>query len=245
MKNRMNSSRCTPLQRLFRMGLAVFLVTQLSGCATFLVLIGNGSLFGGSEPLVSEVSEQVLVMEDELVALGHPKSSARSDSALIAIVGKKNTYVMDKGGEQLQHIISSLDRSLIRVGYNEQPIEFNLSSAQDAQGNAVQLVKGTVRIAYNKPEAQLTAAELTQLKQLNFSVSPKLATGYIDFSGYVYPPANNLSEIQTQFLKSYPIKFSKTVTHTEHDVLRIVALPFAVGFDVVTFPLQFLFFATQ
>lgn len=212
-----------------------------SGCATTELLdSGNSSR--------TTSSKQVLV-EDQLVAFGRPATPlANMPSNSVVIVGEKNSYVLSQGGPEMVNLLTNLTPKHIRVD-NEMSF---YSPNNDGY------FQGEMKLSYAKLKDEFQRSDYNFFlqnggKECSDASDQRMQAQRFCFSvpikGGVYPAVSNLSLIQSKYsalTKPYPVTIYTTgTTTTTHSggtstAGKLVLLPFALAFDVVTFPFQLL-----
>ena len=114
-----------------------------------------------------------------------------------------------------------------------------------------------ITASYSNDSGTYSAEEIDNLKSLQFSEEmesgrirvwrhKKIFTKKIPVEGVMYAQAKNLSEIKSKFKQERTVGFFKETVEDKVDPRRVMtkisALPFAIVFDVITLPLQVLFF---
>lgn len=209
--------------------------TILTGCATSTLLKKDSGVF--------TQNIKTTLIEDQVMAFGKPAQAiANLPNDSIVIVGEKNSYVLTQGGARFAKLISSLDAKNIQI---TKDLTF-FSANNDGH------FSGVLPLAYVKLSEDVTkvdreffiensAEECTtssdhRLKAQRFCFNLKLA-------GVVYPVAKNSASFKA-LSKPYKVNiytdkqvkdYSKTSTKTAD---KLMLLPFAVAFDVVTLPFQ-------
>lgn len=214
----------------------------LTGCATTELLESNQR--------TTTTQQKVTLITDEVVAFGKPATplpNVPSDS--IVIVGEKNSYVLTQGGYQFGQLIGSLDPNYIQV---TKGLDF-YSPQNDGR------FQGTLDIAYTKLKSSFTQADYDLMlrnkgQECSTASDARMNAQRFCFSvplqGGVYPAVSNLALIQSKFKPlSHPYHVSIYTQHNQTVTTRsgggnaaskLVLLPFALAFDVVTLPFQIL-----
>ena len=213
-----------------------------SGCAT------TELLNSGSSSSHTTTSEQVLV-EDQLVAFGRPATPlANMPSSSVVIVGEKYSYVLSQGGPEMVNLLTNLTPKNIRV---DNDMRF-YSPNNDGH------FQGQMKLSYAKLKDEFQRSDYNFFlqnggKECSSSSDERMNAQRFCFTvpikGGVYPAVSNLSLIQSKYsalTKPYPVTIytnGKTTTTTNNGASaagKLVLLPFALAFDVVTFPFQLL-----
>lgn len=216
----------------------------VTGCATT-------ELMEGSNTRTTQTnSQKVTLVNDSVVAFGKPATAlpnVPSDS--IVIVGEKNSYVLTQGGYQVAQLLGSLDPNYIQV---TKALDF-YSPSNDGR------FQGSLDIAYTKLKSSFSQADYDMVlrnrgQECSTANDTRMNAQRFCFSvplqGGVYPAVSNLALIQSKFKPlSHPYQISiytmnnQTVTTTSgggDSAAKLVLLPFALAFDVVTLPFQIL-----
>lgn len=219
--------------------------TTLTGCATTDLLES-----GKSHTTTQTTSQKITLVNDDVVAFGKPATPlANVPADSIVIVGNKNSYVLTQGGYQFTQLISSLDPNYIQV---TKGLDF-YSPKNDGH------FQGSLDIAYTKLKSSFTPVEydlMLRNKGQECSTASDLRMNAqrfcfsVPLQGGVYPAVSNLALIQSKFKPlSHPYQVSiytmnnQTITNTSggnNTASKLVLLPFALAFDVVTLPFQIL-----
>ncbi|PNK61879.1 hypothetical protein A6J60_007870 [Psychrobacter sp. FDAARGOS_221] len=214
----------------------------LSGCATSEVLNS------GSSSTRTTSATQVLV-EDQLVAFGRPATALPNmPASSVVIVGEKNSYVLSQGGPEMVKLLTNLTPQNIRVD-NEMSF-YSPNNDGHFQGE-MKLSYAKLKDEFKRSDYQFFlqsgGKECTDASDERIQAQRFCFT--IPIKGGVYPAVSNLSLIQSKYnalTKPYPVSiYTKTeTTRTTNDGAttagKLVMLPFALAFDVVTFPFQLL-----
>lgn len=217
----------------------------LTGCATTELMEGSQT-----HTTTQTASQKVTLVNDSVVAFGKPATPlANVPADSIVIVGEKNSYVLLQGGYQVAQLLGSLDPNYIQV---TKPLDF-YSPSNDGH------FQGSLDIAYTKLKSSFTQADYDMVlrnhgQECSTSSDIRMNAQRFCFSvplqGGVYPAVSNLALIQSKFKAlSHPYSISiytvnnQTVTTTHgggNTASKLVLLPFALAFDVVTLPFQIL-----
>lgn len=214
----------------------------LSGCATaHLITEGN--------PYTTTDIKKVTLVEDDVLALAKPTKPLENTPAhSIVIVGKKNSYVLTQGGQELMNLLSYLDPKYIQVTRN---LDF-YSEKNDG------FFQGSLDLSYVKLKEDFNKADIDFMLRHNGQECSTRSDEKINaqrfcfktqIQGAVYPAVSNLMMIQSKFKPlSQPYQVSiytkvnqeRTVNPKNHrnPIEKLVLLPFALAFDVATLPLQ-------
>ena len=212
-----------------------------SGCATNSLLEGNS--------YVSTKTTKTVLSEDQIVAFGRPAQALpKTPNATMVIVGEKNSYVLTQGGTEMVSLLSNLSQKNIQVdndmsfdvpnndGYFQGEMKLSYVKLKDEFGRS----DYQYFLQNNGRECTSNSDQRMNAQRFCFSVPVK---------GAIYPQVSNLSLIQSNYralTKPYTVKFYSKTQQDQvsrsgpNGAQKLVLLPFALAFDVVTFPLQLL-----
>lgn len=238
------------------LGASMTAILLSSGCATSSLLEGNQSrnTSNNSNRASTAASKQVLV-EDQLVAFGRPAQPlANMPSNSVVIVGEKHSYVLTQGGTEMVNILTNLTPENIQVdsdmtfyspnndGYFQGEMKMSYAKLKD------EFQRSDYQFFLQNEGKECTSASDQRMSAQRFCFS-------VPIKGAVYPQVSNLSLVQSQYkalTKPYAVtiytnaaanKTSSGQTTADggpNAVQKLVMLPFALAFDVVTFPIQLL-----
>ena len=205
-----------------------------SGCATT-------TLIEKDQEVRTKTTRTVLI-EDRVVAFGQPALAIPNlVSDTLVIAGQRNSYVLTQGGAQFARLLKNLDPKNIQV---TKSLDF-YSARNDGT------FAGNLPLSYVKLKEDISKADVAFFiqngaeecstesdKRMNaqrFCFNLKLA-------GAVYPAASNLASLQA-LSKPYLVTIYTTQEQTYRTgsgsgLEKLVLLPFAVAFDVITLPFQ-------
>ncbi|WP_434352951.1 hypothetical protein VH441_07065 [Psychrobacter sp. HD31] len=234
----------TFLKNLNKIALTTALTSSLlvTGCATSELLSSNSHVS-------TNTVEQTLV-EDQVVAFGKPTTKLPNMPAnSVVIVGEKNSYVLSEGGLDLVNLLSTLDAKSISV---DKALKF-YSPKNDGY------FSGTMKLSYAKLKDEFKRSDLQFFlqedgKECSTASDKRIGAQRFCFSipikGGVFPQVSNLRLLQSKFQTlTKPYSVSIYTTSTSQKVVKkegtnaaqkLVLLPFALAFDVITLPLQIL-----
>lgn len=223
------------------MSAALTALLASSGCATSSLLEGN--------KYVSTKTTKTVLSEDQIVAFGHPAQTLpKMPNATMVIVGEKNSYVLSQGGTEMVSLLSNLTPKNIQVnndmsfyvpnndGYFQGEMKLSYVKLKD------EFKRSDYQFFLQNDGRDCTSASDQRINAQRFCFS-------VPVKGAIYPQVSNLSMIQSQYRalsKPYTVSF---YTQTEQEqatrsgsntAQKLVLLPFALAFDVITFPLQLL-----
>lgn len=216
-------------------------VSTLSGCATTQLIDGDSSRYQRT------TTQTINLVDDTVVAFGKPATQvAGIPSDGVVIVGEKHSYVLTQGGYQFSQLLTNLDPRYIQV---TRSLDF-YSPKNDGR------FQGSFEISYRKVKSDFSKNDIDFVlrsggtectTESDNRMNAQRFCFKVPLEGAVYPVVNNLSLLQSKFKSlSRPYKVSiyteTTQTTTEYNgtnpVAKLVLLPFALAFDVITLPIQ-------
>ena len=217
-------------------GLAMLLLS--SGCATTELMESKSSQSSRTS------SKQVLV-DDQLVAFGRPAQALPNmPASSVVIVGEKNSYVLTQGGPEMVNILTNLTPKNIQVdsdmtfysprndGYFQGEMKMSYAKLKD------EFKRSDYQFFLQNGGKECTDASDQRIGAQRFCFT-------VPIKGAVYPAVSNLSLIQSKYSalsKPYPVTIytqSQSAARSGNNAAeKLVLLPFALAFDVVTFPIQ-------
>lgn len=238
-KNAMQSK--LPVVKLAIAGVSIATMVALSGCAT------NSLLEGGSK-VTTQTSRQVL-SQDQIVAFGRPAQALPNmPNATMVIVGEKSSYVLTEGGSQMVNLLTRLDPKNIQVN--------NVMSFDVPNNDGY--FQGQMKMSYAKLKDEFGRADYQFFLQnggqdcssaSDLRINAQRFCFDVPVKGAIYPAVSNLSLIQSKYRplsKPYTVTFygqtqqSQTTRTGPNSAEKLILLPFALAFDVVTLPFQLL-----
>ena len=177
-------------------------------------------------------SHDVLALTDEVVAIGRPDPVLLRElgkSNVVAFLGLKNTYMLFKGGEELENIA--------RGNLDGDRIVLDTTSSQHLYLKDKQ-VWGNLLLIY-RPERQVSSIESETLTKLGFSPRGNEKNAferYVYVEGVLYP-AIKLSNQQGLIR----VRRAITLYRSEYvqpppNYAAVVLLPLAIATDIVLTP---------
>ncbi len=224
-----------------------------SGCATNSLLSDKPTPTNtrtASSQNVQTQNSRALVSEDQIIAFGRPAQSLpQTPNASMVIVGEKNSYVLTQGGSEMISLLTGLSPKNIQV---ENDMSFYVPN-NDGR------FQGEMKLSYAKLQDEFQRSDYQFFLQNNGKACTTVSDQRINaerfcFSvpvkGAIYPQVSNLSLIQSQYRplsKPYIVSFYTQTPQSQvaagngaNTAQKLVLLPFALAFDVVTLPLQIL-----
>ena len=222
-------------------GAAFSALLASSGCATSSLLESNSR--------VSTQTTKTILSEDQIVAFGRPAQALpKMPNATMVIVGEKNSYVLTQGGTEMVSLLSNLTPKNIQV---DNDMSFDVPNNDG-------YFQGEMKLSYAKLKDEFKRSDYQFFLQNNGRDCTSASDQRIDaqrfcFSvpvkGAIYPQVSNLSMIQSNYRalsKPYTVSFYTQTKQNQvnrsgtNAAQKLVLLPFALAFDVVTFPFQLL-----
>lgn len=212
--------------------LTLLSASVMSGCATSALIHKDNKTYSKTT--------RITLVEDNVIAFAKPAQALNNlpaDSVVIA--GQKNSYVLTQGGSKFVQLISYLDPKNIQISK-----ELTFYSANN-DGH----FSGVLPLAYVKLQEDFSKKDLdffiqngaeecssTSDKRMNaqrFCFNIKLA-------GVVYPVVSNITSLKP-LSKPYQVsiytnKEETYYTNKTNGLQKLVLLPFAVTFDVISLP---------
>ncbi len=189
----------------------------ISGCATT-ILFSEGKSRPHGE----------LVLTDTIFALAIPDEtlSKRIPSDSVIFLGKKNTYILEIGGEELMYIAKELDGNKLKL--DDTPDRLLLED---------NTVWGNLSVSYvvlgitKKDRAEIEKLELLGFQDYGFGTYRKS----VRIRATVSPPVSIADEQLQRFKRSRDLNFYRPDgTSQTQDLGRMVYLPFALAIDLAT-----------
>lgn len=217
----------------------------LSGCATTSLIEQKSS-----HPYTTTTSKTVQLVDDNVVAFGTPASPLpNAPTNSVVIVGEKNSYVLMQGGQQVAQILSYLDPRYIQL---TRELSFHSAKNDGTFTGSLDLSYAKLKDEYTRNDINFmlshggqecsTASDL-RINAQRFCFKTPLQGG-------IYPAVSNLNLIQSKFKPlSHPYHVTINTQVNEQStsyrggtnpLAKLVLLPFALAFDVVTLPVQIL-----
>ena len=213
-----------------------------SGCAT-------SSLLESGNQVVSTQSTKNILSEDQIVAFGRPAQALpKMPNATMVIVGEKNSYVLTQGGTEMVSLLTNLTPKNIQVdnemnfyvpnndGYFQGEMKLSYAKLKD------EFKRSDYQFFLQNNGKECTSASDQRINAQRFCFS-------VPVKGAIYPQVSNLSLIQSNYrplTKPYMVSFYTQTQQNQvtrsgaNSAQKLVLLPFALAFDVITFPLQLL-----
>ena len=212
-----------------------------TGCAT-------SSLLENNNQVTTKTSNNVL-SEDQIVAFGRPAQALpKMPNATMVIVGEKNSYVLTQGGTEMVSLLTNLTPKNIQV---DNEMKFYVPNNDGYFQGEMKLSYAKLKDEFKRSDYQFflqnngkecTSASDQRINAQRFCFS-------VPVKGAIYPQVSNLSLIQSNYRalsKPYMVSFYTQTQQNQvsrngpNSAQKLVLLPFALAFDVITFPFQLL-----
>ena len=223
------------------LGAALSALLASSGCATSSLLESNSR--------VSTQTTKTILSEDQIVAFGRPAQALpKTPNATMVIVGEKNSYVLTQGGTEMVSLLSNLTPKNIQI---DNDMSFDVPNNDGYFQGEMKLSYAKLKDEFKRSDYQFflqnngrdcTSASDQRINAQRFCFS-------VPVKGAIYPQVSNLSMIQSNYRalsKPYTVSFYTQTQQAQSNrsgtnaAQKLILLPFALAFDVVTFPFQLL-----
>ena len=223
------------------LGASIATILMMTGCATSSLL--------DSPSHVTNTSTKQILSEDQIVAFGRPAQSLPNmPNATMVIVGNKNSYVLTQGGTEMVTLLTNLTPKNIQV---QNDMSFYVPNNDG-------YFQGNMQLSYAKLKDEFTRADYQFFLQnggqdcttaSDARIAAQRFCFQVPVKGAIYPQVNNLALIQSKYRplsKPYTVSFYTQSQQNDVSyggktgVQKLVLLPFALAFDVVTLPFQLL-----
>ena len=226
---------------------AVGMCLGMSACASQYVKHELGAKQGH---VAADYQYQV-ILEDQLVAIGTPKTQIAGHKDAWVLMSKQHSYLMTVSGKPtgyLQQVLHSVDARFLRIHgqYSRDGLGAVLIAERPEQDKLFE----QVRLDYRKPLAQMSAAERQRLQNLGFYCNAISSSGVYDCSlglnvqYHIITAAKPTGSKVHKFAQPHPFKITLrsdgNPTATAVTWPQKALLPLALVVDVVTAPVQWL-----
>lgn len=213
-----------------------------SGCAT------SSLLESGNQVGATKASKNIL-SEDQIVAFGRPAQALpKTPNATMVIVGQKSSYVLTQGGTEMVNLLTNLTPKNIQVdnemsfyvpnndGYFQGEMKLSYAKLKD------EFKRSDYQFFLQNNGRECTSASDQRINAQRFCFS-------VPVKGAIYPQVSNLNLIQSNYrplTKPYTVSFYTQTQQNQANrsganaAQKLVLLPFALAFDVITLPFQLL-----
>ena len=226
---------------------AVGMCLGMSACASQYVKHELGAKQGH---VAADYQYQV-ILEDQLVAIGTPKTQIAGHKDAWVLIGKQHSYLMTVSGKPtgyLQQVLHSVDARFLRIHgqYSRDGLGAVLIAERPEQDKLFE----QVRLDYRKPLAQVSAAERQRLQDLGFYCNALSSSVVYDCSlglnaqYHIISAAKPTGSKVYRFAQPHPftitLRSDGNATATASTWRQKALLPLALVVDVVTAPVQLL-----
>lgn len=223
-------------------GAALAAVLASSGCATSSLL--------DDDRYVSTKTTKSILSEDQILAFGRPAQALpKTPNATMVIVGEKNSYVLTQGGTEMVSLLSNLTAKNIQV---DNDMSFSVPNNDGYFQGEMKLSYAKLKDEFQRSDYQFflqnNGRECTSASDLRINAQRFCFSVLV--KGAIYPQVSNLNLIQANYRalsKPYMVSFYTQSEQSQvsrsggaNTAQKLVLLPFALAFDVVTFPFQLL-----
>ena len=192
-----------------------------------------------------------VILADQLVAIGTPKTQIANHADAWVLIGKQHSYLMTVSGKPtgyLQQVLHSVDARFLRI--HGQYTRDGLGAVLIAERPEQDKLFEQVRLDYRKPLAQVSAAERHRLKDLGFYCNAISSSAVYDCSlglnvqYHIITAAKPTGSKVYKFVQPHSFKITLrsdgNPTATAATWPQKALLPLALVVDVVTAPVQWL-----
>ncbi|MGM8884671.1 hypothetical protein ACS8FD_01890 [Psychrobacter sp. 1U2] len=212
-----------------------------SGCATSSLLDDNR--------VTTTSSVKSILSQDQIIAFGRPAMTLpQMPMATMVIVGNKNSYVLSQGGTEMIKLLTNLTAKNIQV---ENDMSFNVPNSDGYFQGQMKLSYAKLKDEFDRSDYQFFlqngGTECSSASDMRINAQRFCFT--VPVKGAIYPQVSNISMIQSKYRplsKPYTVTFygqseqTRTTSGGTSTAGKLVLLPFALAFDVVTLPIQIL-----
>lgn len=217
------------------------LAATLSGCATSSLLEDKPAT------ATSSATARTTLIDDRVVAFGSPSQASGLSQSNVVIVGEKQSYVLTDGGQKLVNLLTRLEPKNIQV---ENKLEF-FSAKNDGNFSGVMKLsyvevkegigRNDIQFFLQNGGTECTTASDTRMGAARYCFD-------INIQGGVYPQVSNYDLVRSQFrpltrpysVSVYTQTTNQSMNRNRTGAEKLVLLPLALAFDVVTLPVQVL-----
>ena len=225
---------------------AVGMCLGMSACASQYVKHELGAKQGH---VAADYHYQV-ILEDQLVAIGTPKTQIAGHKDAWVLVGKQHSYLMTVSGKPtgyLQLVLHSVDARFLRI--QGQYARDGLGAVLIAERPEQNKLFEQVRLDYRQPLAQVSASERQRLQDLGFYCNASSSAVYDCSLGLnvqyhiitaAKPTGSKVHKFAQQHLFKITLRSDGNPAATAATWPQKALLPLALVVDVVTAPVQWL-----
>lgn len=209
----------------------LFVMFSLHGCAT---------AFHSAMPVTTTVTPKKVIAQDTVRAIGHPINSGEKIGGLV-LIGDQYTYWITDGDKKIELMASQLNPKYIKME--------NVTTLTVKENGFF----GRISFDYDNDDNEYSTSEAVALsKMCDKARAPGKWFGFgqhiyyscgINVSGLLYyGQSSSLLEIKDlskgRSVKLISVEEPITTVDSHKVAHKIVTLPFAIAFDLVTLPLQ-------
>ena len=206
---------------------------------------------GAKQGHVAADYQYQVILADQLVAIGTPKTQIANHADAWVLIGKQYSYLMTVSGKPtgyLQQVLHSVDARFLRIHgqYSRDGLGAVLIAERPEQDKLFE----QVRLDYRKPLAQVSAAERQHLQDLGFYCNAISSSAVYDCSLGLNVQYHTITAAKPTGSKvhkfSQPHPFKITLRSDGNSAATAATwpqkslLPLALVVDVVTAPVQWL-----
>lgn len=235
------SASALPFAKSAMIGVSMAALITASGCATSALLENDRQ---------TTKTVKTTLSEDNIIAFGRPAQNLPNlPSASMVIVGYKNSYVLTDGGRQMTTLLTNLTPKNIQV---DNDMTFLVPNNDGHFQGAMKLSYAKLKDEFDRRDYQFFLQNGGQdcTTKSDERILAQRFCFTVPVKGVIYPPVSNLARIQSQYRalsRPYSVSFytmsqpsPSSQSRGNSGAQKLVLLPFALAFDVITFPLQVL-----
>lgn len=207
------------------------------------------------------------IVDDQLIAVGFSKKPIPKYEHTLVLVGQKYSYLVENDDKHampnyFKDLIQTLDLQYLYLSNNDKTTQqlntqlqqqahtqqpsWKLHSYDRAEKPSATVFRSNVQFLYRKPLHLITASEKQQLVRLQFNCMNEKNSTYVctKSSSFRLTLANKIENTQNlQHTLRQPIQLE--LLQEKSNYLKTVGslglLPLSISFDIVTFPLQYVY----
>ena len=203
---------------------------------------------GAKQGHVAADYQYQVILADQLVAIGTPKTQIANHADAWVLIGKQYSYLMTVSGKPtgyLQQVLHSVDARFLRIHgqYSRDGLGAVLIAERPEQDKLFE----QVRLDYRKPLAQVSAAERQHLQDLGFYCNAISSSAVYDCSlglnvqYHIITAAKPTGSKVHKFAQPHSFKITlRSDGNPAATWPQKALLPLALVVDVVTAPVQWL-----
>lgn len=241
----------------------VAMTMTLSGCMATMGLLYATDDAGGSLKSSGSIEEKTL-LSDKVIAMGKSKTPISSHEHALVLIGESNSYLIEPAGKDkmtFERIFTIVDLSslYIRSKNETEDTSSKVSNSFEVLVNndecEYQHGCHDMELYFKKPLNDVLTKEQVQLESLGFDCYVGNIEGYLTCKRKVkigFTVANqvqNFDNLQYKLKQQFDIRFYTEVLDNDESVIKkgiyYTLLPVTMAIDVVTFPLQYLYYKPQ